>query len=98
MVTSLRRVPPGTTGAASIEGTLAGMVSAAGLAAVGAWWGLVPWMAVPLITTAATVASLIEGALGSTLEARGILNNDTLNFVNSAIGAAITVTVWWCLT
>ena len=55
-------------------------------------------MAVPLITTAATVASLIEGALGSTLEARGILNNDTLNFVNSAIGAAITVTVWWCLT
>ncbi len=98
MVTSLRRVPPGTTGAASIEGTLAGTVSAAGLAALGAWWGLVPWLAVPVITAAATVASLIEGALGSTLEARGILNNDTLNFVNSAIGAAITVTVWWCLT
>jgi uncharacterized protein (TIGR00297 family) len=98
MVTSLRRVAPGTTGAVSMEGTLAGTVSAAGLAALGAWGGLVPWMAVPLITTAATVASLIEGALGSTLEARGILNNDTLNFVNSAIGAAITVTAWWCLT
>jgi len=55
-------------------------------------------MAAGASTAAATVASLIEGALGSTLEARGILNNDTLNFVNSAIGAAITVTVWWCLT
>jgi uncharacterized protein (TIGR00297 family) len=96
MVTSLRRVPPGTTGAASIEGTLAGTVSAAGLAALGAWWGLVPWTAVPVITAAATLASLIEGALGSTLEARGILNNDTLNFVNSAIGATITVAAWWC--
>jgi len=98
MVTSLRRVAAGTTGAVSIEGTLAGTISAAGLAALGAWGGLVPWMAVPLITAAATVASLIEGALGSTLEARGILNNDTLNFVNSAIGAAITVVAWWCMT
>jgi uncharacterized membrane protein len=71
-------------------------VSAAGLAALGAWWGLVPWAAVPLITAAATLASLIEGALGSTLEARGILNNDTLNFVNSAIGATISVAAWWC--
>ena len=41
---------------------------------------------------------MIEGALGSTLEARGILNNDTLNFVNSAIGAAMTVAVWWGMT
>jgi uncharacterized protein (TIGR00297 family) len=93
-LTSGRRVRPGTTGAVSLEGTVAGVVSAAGLAALGAWWGLVPWITVPLITGAATVASLIEGALGATWEARGILNNDTLNFVNAAIGAAITVAAW----
>lgn len=98
LVTSWRRVAPGTTGAVSLEGTAAGIVSAAGLAAIGAWGGLVPWLAVPLVTVAATVASLAEGALGTTLEARGILNNDTLNFVNSAIGAAIAVVTWWCLT
>lgn len=98
LVTSWRRVAPGTTGAVSLEGTAAGIVSAAGLAALGAWGGLVPWLAVPLVTLAATVASLAEGALGTTLEARGILNNDTLNFVNSAIGASIAVVTWWCLT
>ena len=53
-----------------------------------------PWTTVPLIMGASTVASLIEGALGATWEARGILNNDTLNFVNAAMGAAITVAAW----
>jgi uncharacterized protein (TIGR00297 family) len=96
-IASLRRVAPGTTGAVSLEGTAAGVVSAAGLAALGAWWGLVPWMAVPVVTIAATVASLAEGVLGATLEARGILNNDTLNFLNAAMGAALTLAawVWW---
>ena len=93
-VTNLRRVPPGTTGAISLEGTAAGIASAAGLAALGAWWEVVPWVAVPVITLAATVSSLVEGMLGATLEARGILNNDTVNFVNSAIGAGLTLMIW----
>lgn len=93
-VTNLRRVRPGTTGAVSLEGTAAGVMSAAGLAALGAWWGVVVWAAVPVITVAATVASLVEGVLGATLEARGILNNDTLNFVNSAIGAGLAILIW----
>jgi uncharacterized membrane protein len=40
---------------------------------------------------AATAASLAEGALGATLEARGVLDNNSLNFVNSLIGAALVV-------
>ncbi len=94
LVTSFRRVPRGTTGAVSVEGTLAGVTAAAGLAAAGAWWGLVPWTAVPVITGAATIASLVEGAIGATLEARGILNNDMVNFVNSAMGAGLTLAIW----
>jgi uncharacterized protein (TIGR00297 family) len=93
-LTNLRRVAPGTTGAVSLEGTAAGIASAAGLAALGAWWGVIAWAAVPVVAIAATVASLIEGVLGATLEARGILNNDTLNFVNSAIGAGLAVLIW----
>lgn len=94
LVTSFRRVPRGTTGAVSLEGTAAGILSAAGLAGLGAWGALVPWAAVPVITAAATVASFIEGGLGITLESRGILNNDTLNFVNTAIGAGLTLAAW----
>lgn len=94
LVTSVRRVAPGTTGAVSTEGTLAGVAAAALLAAAAAALGVIPAWTIGLITTAATVASLIEGALGATLEARGILNNDSLNFVNAAIGAALTVAAW----
>jgi uncharacterized membrane protein len=40
---------------------------------------------------------LLESWLGATLEAPGILNNDMLNFINTA-GAAVTalaVAAWW---
>lgn len=95
LVTTLRRVPPGTTGALSTEGTLAGIAAAALLAAIASALGLVPVWTVGIITLAATIASLVEGALGATLEARGILNNDSLNFVNAAIGAALAVAAWY---
>lgn len=88
------RVAPGTTGAASVEGTAAGIGAAALLASLGAGLDLVPWSSVPLVTAAATLASFCEGALGAAFEDRGILNNDTLNFINAALGAAISVTLW----
>ena len=94
LVTSFRRVPQGTSGAISLYGTLAGVASAAALAAAGAWLGLVPMAAVPVVTVAATVASLLEGVLGATLEARGMLTNDAVNFVNSAMGAALAMWLW----
>jgi len=93
-ITTLRRVSPGTTGAVSLEGTLAGVTAAALLAGAGALGGLIPAWAVGVITLAATVASVLEGVLGATLESRGILNNDTLNFVNAAMGAALTLVAW----
>jgi uncharacterized protein (TIGR00297 family) len=93
LITTLRRVPPGTSGAVSIEGTLAGVVAAALLAAIGAAMGLVSWVAVPIVAAAATLASLLEGVLGATLEARGMLTNDVVNGVNSAMGAALAL--WW---
>ena len=40
LMTSFRRVPPGTPGAISLEGTLAGIVAALGLACIAAWLGL----------------------------------------------------------
>lgn len=94
LVTRFVRVPPGTTGAVSLEGTAAGLLAATLLAAAGAGLGLVPGWTIGIIAVAATVASLAEGVLGATLEDRGILNNDTLNFVNAAIGAGLTVGLW----
>lgn len=91
LLTTLRRVPPGTSGAMSIEGTLAGVGSAAVLA-LAAWaLGLVSLEEVGVVVAAATAGSLVESALGATLEHRGVVNNDVLNFVNTGVAAFVAV-------
>jgi uncharacterized protein (TIGR00297 family) len=92
--TSFARVPPGTSGAMSLEGTAAGVAGALALGAFAAALGLVSYAALPAIVAGATVGALIESWLGATLEAPGILNNDVLNFINSAASMAATLGVW----
>ncbi len=91
LVTTLRRVKPGTSGAMSVEGTMAGLLGAIALAACGAALGLIPFSAVLLVVAAATAGALVESALGATLEGPGILNNDMLNFLNTAVAAAVAL-------
>lgn len=91
LLTGFRRVEPGTTGAVSLEGTLAGVAAAAALAALAAGLGLIPAAWVAVVVAAATVASIAEGLLGATLEPSGTLNNDALNFINTAIGAGLAL-------
>jgi len=91
LVTSLRRVPPGSPGAMSIEGTLAGIAAAFVLAALATLLQLVPPPAILPIVVGATVGALVESALGATLEGPGILNNDMLNFINTAVAAAVAL-------
>ncbi len=94
LVTTLRRVPAGTSGAVSLEGTVAGAFGAALLAAIGAGLGLIPAAAVAPVVIAATLASFAEGWLAVAFESTGVLDNDTLNFLNSAIGASLAL-LWW---
>jgi uncharacterized protein (TIGR00297 family) len=93
-ITTLRPVPPGTSGAMSLEGTLAGIAGAVGLGAVAAALGIVPWGALAPIVIGATAGSLLESWLGAMLEGPGILNNDVLNFINTAAGAFVAIGVW----
>lgn len=91
LVVGFRPVPPGTSGALSLEGTAAGVAAAALLGLVAVRVGLVPQAMLLIVVIAATAASLIESALGATLEAPRVLNNDLLNFVNTAAAAAIAL-------
>ena len=88
---SLRLVPPVTSGAVSLEGTAAGLLGALGLGALGAALGLVPAAALLPNVAGATVGSFAESAMGATLEGPGFVNNDVLNFLNTAIAAATAV-------
>jgi uncharacterized protein (TIGR00297 family) len=97
LVTSFGRVKPGTPGAMSLEGTAAGVVAAFGLAALAVELGLVPsWTVIPIVI-AATSGSLVESALGATLEGPGILNNDMLNFINTAVAAGVALGLFFRL-
>jgi uncharacterized protein (TIGR00297 family) len=91
LITTLRRVKPGTPGAMSLEGTAAGLLAALGLAAFAASAGPITGELIPVIVAAATAGALVESALAATLEGPGILNNDMLNFINTAVAAAVAL-------
>ncbi len=77
----------------SVEGTAAGLGGALGLGLAAVALGLAPLAWLPAIVIGATAGSLLESWLGATLEAPGILNNDMLNFINTAASAAIAIAV-----
>ncbi|MGH9348075.1 MAG: DUF92 domain-containing protein [Vicinamibacterales bacterium] len=89
LVIGFRPVPPGTPGAISLEGTIANIVAAFGLAGLGAALGLISSAAVPLVACAALAGAFAESVLAATLEKPGILNNDLLNFLNTAVAVAV---------
>lgn len=94
LVTTLRRVPAGTSGAVSSEGTLAGAAAALLLAGAAAALGLIPIPLIVAIAAAAVVAAMVESVLGSTLEPRGLLNNDLLNFITTSVAAVLAIAAW----
>lgn len=88
-----RSVRPGTPGAMSLEGTAAGLVGAAALAGLAVGLPIVPGSAMLPIMAGATVGALAESLLASAFEPSGVLNNDALNLINTAIAAYVTVSV-----
>lgn len=91
MLTTLRRVDPGTDGAISLAGTLAGIATAAAVAASGAW-ALHGGTRMFLVSCAGGVFGLFfDSLLGATLERAGWLNNNAVNFISTASGAAFAL-------
>jgi len=93
LVTTFSRVKPGTPGAMSLEGTAAGLAAAFALATAGVAMGLIPAAVTLAVVAGATAGALVESALSATLEGPGILNNDVVNFINTAIAAAVTLAI-----
>ena len=73
LVTSARAVPPGTSGAMSLEGTLAGLAGAALLCGLGVALQLVEVETMAPVVVGATAGALAESAMGATLEPRGLV-------------------------
>jgi uncharacterized protein (TIGR00297 family) len=86
LVTTLRPVPPGTDGAITLQGEVAGLVGAgiiAGIAAI--FFGLGP-LPTLLVVAAGFVGMTVDSLLGATLEG-GRLGNGGVNLLATLAGA-----------
>jgi uncharacterized protein (TIGR00297 family) len=91
MFTTLRPVEPGTDGGVSVIGTLAGAAAAAFVALAGTL-ALKGDLSMFWIACAGGVFGLfLDSLLGATLERRGWLNNDAVNFLSTAGAAAFAL-------
>jgi len=79
LLTTLRRVPKGTSGGVSLVGTLAALAGSALVAGVAVWvgelgWalttGLPGWQILAAVTMAGLLGSLVDSLLGATLQAQ----------------------------
>lgn len=94
LITTLKPVPPGTEGAVSLEGTLAGLAGSVAIALVAWAVGLIPPIHLLTCAIAAFIATNLESLIGATLQAHyRWLTNEMVNIINTALGAIAAIII-----
>jgi len=95
LITTFQKVPAGTEGAISLEGTMAALVGAAMLPWYGWYIGLVPTIrGVGVATMSAFLATFAESWIGAEIQGRKgweWMTNEVVNFWNTVIGAGLSI-------
>ena len=91
LITSLRRVPPGTDGAVSLEGTFAGLAASLAVGALGAAVGLYGALGIALVAIAGLAGNLLESWAGAALGDIRRIDNELVNFANTVGGGLIAL-------
>ena len=93
LITTLRRVPPGTEGAVSFQGTLASAIGSLVMTAVVVAVQLVPAGPVAwLVAAVGLLATLLESLLGALLQERTPwLTNELVNAIQTAVAAVLAM-------
>lgn len=94
-IVSFKISKAGPDGVVSLEGTLIGAAGAAFMAVV---YSLGKGFTTTslIIIIAGVLGNLADSVLGATLERRGMISNNTVNFLNTLTGALVCL-AWWCL-
>ncbi len=91
LITSFRVMAPGTDGAISLGGTLAGATAAALVGVAGACALPGGWHIGVLGAAGGVFGLLFDSLLGATIERHGWLNNDAVNFLSTWSAAAFAL-------
>jgi uncharacterized protein (TIGR00297 family) len=89
LLTTWQRARPGTNGAISLPGTLAGAVAAIAVACAFAALRVFSWPAVPICAGAGFAGMVFDGVLGATLERRSVVGNNAVNFASTIFAALL---------
>jgi uncharacterized protein (TIGR00297 family) len=93
LITTWERVPAGTDGGITIPGSIAGLAGGLVVAAVATAGGILPQAQVWLPVAAGFVGMLIDSVLGATLQRRGWINNEAVNFFATLASAALAYAI-----
>ena len=95
LVTNFRLVAVGTDGGISWQGTIAGAVAAVLVAGVCALSGMIELRWVLATAGAGTLGMFVDSFLGASLERRGLIGNDAVNFTSTAVAAFFALFLYW---
>jgi uncharacterized protein (TIGR00297 family) len=88
-ILSFKKMQRGANGAVSLQGSIAGIMGSAVIALVyvlGTGWNGQHFL---VIIIAGTTGNIADSILGLTLENKGLITNNAVNFLNTAAGAAV---------
>ena len=94
MLLTLKRVDPGADGAVTLLGSLAGITGGAFVAAVGLWALRLRPSQAAIALLAGVCGLFFDSLLGATVERRGWIGNDLVNFTSTLFAAMVAAAVY----
>jgi uncharacterized protein (TIGR00297 family) len=93
LITTWKKVEPGTDGAITLAGTMDGATAAMAVALVFALSRTFSWRSFAVCAGAGILGMIFDSCLGATFERRRLLGNNAVNFASTIVAAGLTFLV-----